>query len=366
MRRPAISLISLALVATPLAAVTGTAASASLADPPTVVARGLFTPLSLDVTPKGIVWVSQNFPGQLVRIRPGGEPRVVYANQKGAEVGAVSVHRRVVTFALTIGEGGPEGKTYLMERSREGEVSRVANLARYESDENPDAGQEYGLIDADEECLAELPEEFQPYTGIVDSHPYATVRMGDTRYVADAAGNTILAVDDEGTISTVAVLPPQPLTITAEAAEGQGLPECVVGEVFNFEPVPTDVEPGPDGMLYVTTLPGGPEDPSLGNRAAVHRIDPTTGELETVAGGLLSATGLDVSPEGDIYVAELFGNQISLIPAGGSEAEKWRSAPLPGDVTFQDGSLWATRKVLTGLSGEPDDRPRGQVVRYPG
>ena len=100
MRRPAITLISLALVAAPLATTTGTAANATAAaDPPTVIARGLFAPLSLAVTPNGTVWVSQNFSGLLVRIRPGGEPRVVYANTKGAEVGAVSVHRRVVTFA---------------------------------------------------------------------------------------------------------------------------------------------------------------------------------------------------------------------------------------------------------------------------
>lgn len=366
MRRPAITLISLALAAAPLATTTGAAANATAAaDPPAVIARGLFAPLSLAVTPNGTVWVSQNFSGLLVRIRPGGEPRVVYANRKGAEVGAVSVHRRVVTFALT-GAGGDERKTHLMERSRQGEISRVANLSRYETNQNPDGEQEYAFADADEECVAEMPRRFRPYTGIVDSHPYATARLGDTRYVADAAGNAILAVDDEGSISTVAVLPPQPLTVTAEVAEANGMPDCVVGQDFGFEPVPTDVETGPDGMLYVTTLPGGPEDPSLGNRAAVHRIDPGTGELETVADGLLSATGLDVSPNGDIYVAELFAGRISRIPAGGSEAEKWRSVPLPGDVTYQDGSLWATRNVLTGLSGEPGDRPRGQVVRYPG
>ena len=312
MRRTAISLISLALVTAPLATTsTATAADASAgAARPTVIAGGLLTPLSFDVTPNGTVWAAQNFAGLLTRIRPGGEPRVVYANQKGAEVGAVSVHRRVVSFALT----ARDGKTYLMERSRRGDVSRVANLSRFETNQNPDAEQEYAFADADEECVAKLRRRFKPYTGTVESHPYASTRMGETRYVADAAGNAILGVGDDGRIRTVAVLPPQPLTITAEAAEANGLPDCVVGEDFNFEPVPTDVETGPDGMLYVTTLPGGPEDPSLGARAAVHRIDPETGDIETVAGGLLTATGLDVAPNGDIYVAELFAGRISRIP----------------------------------------------------
>ncbi|MGZ5399845.1 MAG: ScyD/ScyE family protein [Nocardioides sp.] len=359
MRSPAITLISLALVAAPLATTPATAQAA--ADPPTVIARGLVSPLSLDVTPNGTVWASQNFPGLLTRIRPGGEPRVVYANKQGAEVGAVSVHRRIVTFALTTGEG----KTYLMKRSKKGKISRVANLSRFETNRNPDAEQEYAFADADEECVAEMRRRFRPYTGIVDSHPYATTRMGNTRYVADAGGNTILGVGRNGAIRTVAVLPPQPLTVTAEVAEANGMPDCVIGQDFQFEPVPTDVETGPNGMLYVTTLPGGPEDPSLGARAAVHQINPRSGEVETIARGLITATGLDVAPNGDVYVAELFAGRISRILAGESEAKKWRSAPLPADVTWRDGRVWATRNALTGLSGEPGDRPRGQVVRYP-
>ena len=54
-------------------------------------------------------------------------------------------------------------------------------------------------------------------------------------------------------------------------------PACVVGEEYAFEPVPTDVEFGPDGWLYVSSLPGGPEDASLGARGAVFRVNPWTG-----------------------------------------------------------------------------------------
>lgn len=360
MRRFVVTLISLALVA-PWAA-TPTALAAGAADRPTVIARGLVSPLSLDVTPKGAVWFSQNFAGLLMRARPGKKARPVYAHPRGAEVGAVSVHRGVAAFAITT----RSGKAFLMERSKQGDISRVANLSRFETAQNPDAESTYGPADVDQECVDQLKRRFRPYTGIVESHPYASVALGGTRFVADAAGNTILSVADDGSVDSVAVLPPMPTTITAEAAEQNGLPDCMIGEDFYFEPVPTGVEAGPDGMLYVTTLPGGPEDPALGARAAVHRIDPATGDLTTVAGGLLTATGLAVADNGDIYVAELFAGRISRIPAGESAAEPWHRASLPGDVAWQNGRLWATRKVLTGLSGAPGDRPRGQVVRFPG
>ena len=57
---------------------------------------------------------------------------------------------------------------------------------------------------------------------------------------------------------------------------------------YAVEAVPTDVEVGPDGKLYVTSLPGGPEDPSLGANGRVLRIDPATGKVTTVVGGLIS------------------------------------------------------------------------------
>ena len=53
------------------------------------------------------------------------------------------------------------------------------------------------------------------YTGEKDSHPYAVAGLRDGSWlVADAGGNDILRVDPMGHISTFAVLPAQPLTIT--------------------------------------------------------------------------------------------------------------------------------------------------------
>ena len=91
----------------------------------------------------------------------------------------------------------------------------------------------------------------------MDSHPYGITVSGHTLYVADAGANSVVSVDIEtGRTKTVAVLPPRPFTITAEAAAASHLPACVVGRTYDFEPVPTDVAVGPDGWLYVYVVAG--------------------------------------------------------------------------------------------------------------
>ncbi|UMG93322.1 ScyD/ScyE family protein [Nocardioides sp. TF02-7] len=147
-------------------------------------------------------------------------------------------------------------------------IRKVANLGAHEKSRNPDRNVQYGAPGLSEECLAEWPAEGPPPSsgGIVESHPYGTAVVGKKVYVADAAGNTILSVGPNGKVRTVAVLPRVKVEITAEMAGGAGLPECAVGEDYFFEPVPTDVEVGPRGRLYVSSLPGGPEDGSVPRR----------------------------------------------------------------------------------------------------
>ena len=159
--------------------------------------------------------------------------------------------------------------------------------------------------------------------------------------VADAGGNDLLWVTNRGKISTLAVLPSQPVKITPENASAQGIPKgCAVGRTYKYEAVPTDVEVGRDGYLYVTTLPGGPEDPSLGARGKVYRVNPHNGHIKLVASGFSGATNLALGKHGKIFVAELFGGQISVVKHG--KAHKYLS--LPGVVaveTDRSGALWA-------------------------
>ena len=195
------------------------------------VVKDLLSPLSLDVTDNGSVFYSQNFAGSLHVKRPGKQPHTIYqAKKPGTEVGAVSVDGGTLRFATTFlpeeeGQGDPTAA--LMGPGKRGKIRQLADLRKYEENRNPDADVTYGIQGLPEGC--EVPEFFQPYTGIVDSHPFATAQVGGATYIADAAGNDILKYGARGGLSTVAVLPPQPVVITEAGAEANELPECVVG-----------------------------------------------------------------------------------------------------------------------------------------
>jgi hypothetical protein len=322
-----------------------------------VVAKRLLSPLSVDVTAKNAVVYSSNFAGTLYVKRPGKKPKVLFQSTKGREVGGISVDRSGVWFV---------NGSSIMRRSWKGEVRRVANLGRYEKNHNPDADVTYGAPTLSPDCAADWPTgpeaPPQQYDGIVESHPYGTATSGRPAYVADAAGNSILKVRRDGTVSTVAVLPPVAVEITQELADSVDAPDCAVGHDYLFEPVPTDVEVGPDGLLYVTSLPGGPEDGSV--PGSVFTVNPKNGDVDQLATGLVSATGLDVAPNGAVYVSELFAGKITRIPAGGGDPVTFANAPFPAAVEVKGKKLFATINVLSGLSGAPGDAPAGKVVRY--
>jgi len=326
-----------------------------------VLVKDLLSPLSLAVADNGTVLYSQNFAGSLHVKRPGKQPQTVYQSPvPGTEVGAVSVEGTSVRFATTFlpeEEGQGEPATALMGFGKQGKAKKLADLWSFEENRNPDGDVTYGLRNLPEGC--EVPEGFQPYQGIIESHPYATAQNGDRTFIADAAMNAILKYGARGGLSTVAVLPPHGVKITGPVAEAQGLPECAVGLTYDFEPVPTDVEVGPGGKLYVTTLPGGPEDPSLGLRARVYKVDPKTGKVKRVADNLLSATGLAVGATGKMFVAELFRGRIAQVKPG-AEPKRFLLAGLPADVEIRsNGDLYATIQALPPEEGPP----AGQVIR---
>ncbi|WP_418275538.1 ScyD/ScyE family protein [Isoptericola jiangsuensis] len=360
--RRALSVCAAATAALVLVAAPATAHGSKDPRPPAseTITSGLVTPLSLAVGPKGTTFVSQNFAGLLTAVDRDGDATVIHASADGAEVGALSYADGVVTFA----ESGADLTLRRLKVSTKGEprgeARTVADLGAYEEAKNPDGKVVYGFRSLPASCAAQFPEDFPAsYPGIVESHPYATTSRRGTTYVADAAGNTILSVDSRGKIRTVAVLPAQPVKITAEVAAGQGLPDCVVGKKYWFEPVPTDVEVGPLGLLYVSLLPGGPEDASLGARGSVVVVSPWTGRVHTVADDLLSPTGVAVDSRGTVYVAQLFGGEISKLDRRGSTPVA--SVALPGDVELDGSDLLATVNVLPPDETSPPD---GQLVRY--
>lgn len=245
------------------------------------------------------------------------------------------------------------GQTYLKVK-RPGRSTLAVNLSAFEAGHNPDKAIRYGIDNPTPCQVKALKPTGVPasYRGMVDSHPYAVASLGNGNWaVADAAGNDLLRVDRRGNISVIKVLPRQPATITAAAAKAHHLRRCVVGAVYNFEPVPTDVEVGPNGALYVTTLPGGPEDPSLGARGSVYRIDASTGHYKRLATGFAGATNLAVTSTGTVYVAEFFAGRISKLV--GNAAMPYLSLPAVVSVTAGNGHLYAGTLAPIDDQGRP-------------
>jgi hypothetical protein len=336
------------------------------------IVQGLAGPLQIDLGHHGKIYVAQSFAGTLTLVNRDGTTEDLTPDPIGID--GVASRRRGVAYTST--DFNDATRAALVKfRKNDGSVSTVADLWPYEVANNPDAVNTYGFLDLSDECAAKVdalppsdegpPPSGEPYTGIEDSHPYALANDGwGGWYVADAGMNAIVHVTKHGDISTVAVLPPQPAKVTADAAAGQGLPACTVGSTYAFEPVPTDVEVGKDGKLIVSLLPGGPEDPSLGARGAVYQVKAGWGghhhgygrhgshsRVKLLAGGFLGATNVAIGDRGEIYVAELFGGKVSVLKHG--DVSTVAELPNPAGVEYKDGKVYVSYDVF------PPDNPPG-------
>jgi hypothetical protein len=150
-------------------------------------------------------------------------------------------------------------------------------------------------------------------------------------------------VSPGGRIRVAEVLRPVRTRITAEGATATGMPDCVVGSVYAAEPVPTDVEVTRSGRLVVSLLPGGPEDDSLGARGRVVRVG--SAHTKVLARGFLGATNVALGRHGKIFVAEVFGNRVSVIRRGG-QVGTVTERPTPAGVEYARGRLYVSVDVF--------------------
>lgn len=339
------------------AALTGASAAPAGKAKPTVavVAKKLVGPLSAAQAPDGTRYWTDSFAGPLYKQAPGGQPTVVFAGSKKVTAEGVSADGGVLRF--TTGSGNNKaGKVWTLDAT--GAPQLVGDTFAYEKTANPDGAFDYGFLKTPKSCLAQLPKNIPgSYSGVKESHPYATATANGVTYVADAGANAVFAISPTGVFSTVAALKPVKVRVSAAGAKANKLPKCVVGKKFALEAVPTDVEYGPDGKLYVTSLPGGPEDGSLGANGRVLKIDPATGAVSTIADHLLSPTGVAVAANGDVYVAQLFPGVISRMAAGSTKLKTFVKVPFPAAVEATPTGLLAT---INALPMGP--KPKGQVV----
>ena len=336
-----------------------TAWGAPKAQPGTkVLTSAVVAPFNLAVDRHRIL-VADGGTSTLSRIKGDGSLKTIANGPRPGNVAGVAISRNGRSIAYTTTENPSDfvnanGSLHIR-RAGGGTVS--VNLATYETKKNPDQGVTYG-VQTTAECAAEIEAVTgQPasYKGLNDSHPYSVTAYGKRSWiVADAGGNDLLKVNRHGRVSTVAVLPVQPVVLTPAIVASLGLPKCAEGLTYKFEAVPTDVEVGRDGYLYVTTLAGGPESPVLGARSKVYRVNPHNGRVKLVASGLLGATNLALH-RGKIYVSEFYAGQVSVIKRGKPKLY----LTLPGVVSVESGRghLYAGT-----FASEEDNRP-GTVVK---
>jgi hypothetical protein len=324
------------------------------------IVSGLAGPSGLSVGSDGSIYVAQMFGGALSEVSSGeivdlAHPEIIDPAhpENGRFITGVDARGRGTLTYLESGGGMGTTEGYVYRLLPNGRTTLLADLGAYEDDHNPDQVNTYGLTGLAAGC--EVPEFLDgilgEYTGALDSNVYSVAILDDgSRVVADAGGNDLLRVRPNGRVETLAVLPPIELELTAEHVEaiealvlaftGQVVDlDCAAGATWNLEPVPTDVEVGPDGMLYVTSLPGGPESEALGANGSVLRVDPATGDVEVVATGFVGATDLAVAPDGTVYVTELFADRISM--ADGDTPVEVLAVGSPSAVEYDDGVLYA-------------------------
>jgi hypothetical protein len=193
------------------------------------------------------------------------------------------------------------------------------------------------------------------------SNPYGIASLGHGRFlVADAGNNDVLLVKRDGTIRTVARIPPQLLS-TAHVGD-PNLPPMLPAEA-----VPTSVTVGRDGYWYVGELTGFPFTPGA---SRIWRIAPwarnatcdedTSDGCKLFASGFTSITGLDAGKDGSLYVVEIVKNGVLGLFTGTDttgalirlkHGHRTEIAPgrltAPADVAVgRDGTLYVTNKSV--------------------
>ena len=221
--------------------------------------------------------------------------------------------------------GANEEGTGLVYISR-GRVALVADTAEFETSVDP-AG------DGDDE----------------GSNPFDLARLnGHRALIADAAGNSLLVADQQGSLDWVASFPEQ----------------------GGIQPVPTSVVVGPDGAYYVGELTGGPFPTGI---FRVWRIEPgtrhadcgTSPSCSIALSGLTAIIDLQFGPDGRLYVAQLDDAGVGAFEGGQGVGGSVRRCnlttgtceavvtgiPILTAIAFRGDTLWgASFALVPGLA----------------
>lgn len=180
-----------------------------------------------------------------------------------------------------------------------------------------------------------------------DANPYGVLALPRARWVVDAGANTINHIGADGKVTVMAFLP--------NPAASDSVPTCI------------DV--GPDGALYVGELTGGGNKPGA---ASIWRFTPRGQKLTKWATGLTAITGCGFAPNGKFYATEfstagLDGaapgtGAVVRVPAHSTSPKTVVSKlNFPGGFAARNGSLYVSNWSVSPAKG--GQMPSGEVLR---
>lgn len=322
-----------------------------------IVADGLDNPRGIAIGPAGRILVAEagtggatpTMTGHITELFKGKVRRLLTLPSVFVPTGEVSGPTSIAVptglgdMFVTMG-GGPTLPFGDLLRANPARTFFVADIALHEFTNNPD-----GVVPP-------------------DSNPYGVAVVADgSKLVADAGANTLLQVDRDGTVHTVAIFPRAPNPLFAPP------PAMSIGGP-TVQAVPTSVAIGPDGAWYVGELRGFPfVVPSHiwriepGSRDVQCAIGTAAGPCIDWAGGLRHVVSIAFGPDGDLYVSQFGpGPGPPFLPGWATpgavvrvDADTKAISPVysalaaPGGIAVDDdGTIFVTNNSTSSGSGQ--------------
>ncbi len=243
--------------------------------------------------------VTRGDTGQVTAVSPDGTQTVVAEGLPSYSIGAGPVGIALGDGVIWVASGGlyvPDLEPLANENSiaqitlETGEVTTLAELGSFEVANNPDGTD-------------------------VNPNLYGMDLGADGQlYVADAGGNTVYRVDPTtGEFALLGVVPaPALLEGMAPPADATPSPD----QPTALQPVPTGVDVGADGNVYVGTLGG------FAPGAAGVLIAQADGTFVEAATGLNAVVGVALGPDGALYASQFASGPQARI----SHREVWSAS----------------------------------------
>ena len=306
----------------------------------------------ISATPDGSIMVGVNSAeGRSIQQIKNGKIRTIQEVNVATNIQGVQAIGTGNAFFTTAGSDlAEDGELY---RVSNGNVRMVADLGKFEQDNDPDAFE--GVQWKNQEC-----ENYGTFSAGPQNNPFKlTAFDGETALIADAAGNTILRATTTGEIDWKAILTPPVQNGEYMVLFETGDLDCYV------QPVPTSVAIGPDGYIYVGELIGEIADglpigmsriwkfPADANNIVCSELEGSE-NCNVFVNGLTSVIDVEFGPDDLLYVVEYdenswlapfifeeFSGTVSAYDLDGNLIKEATGLLLPSAITFdKKGNLW--------------------------